>query len=322
MRILVTGGNGYIGARLCLNLADEGFDVIPICRSRRPEDKVWASKMHQILVGDLNTEYIYGDISHINPDIIIHLVSLDHFDSEKEPGYVTDINVKPTWKLLDISKKIGVNKFIYFSTTQVYGKPDPIKLNESTLPNPKNAYGLTHLMSESICEYYNRNSEFEVINVRLSNSYGSPIFKENNCWWLAINDLCKGAYYNNKIELLSDGSPLRDFIHGEDVSNAVLKLIEKTDKLDNEIYHISSATTYSLLEVAFIIQSVYKDKYNKLLPIHTPSGIAPEKNINNNNSNRFTFENSKIKNLGFELNYSLKQGIQELFNYFERTSDY
>ena len=56
----------------------------------------------------------------------------------------------------------------------------------------------SHLLSENICNYYNDKTETDCINVRLSNSYGSPIFKENNCWWLVINDLCKTAIEKNR----------------------------------------------------------------------------------------------------------------------------
>ena len=88
-----------------------------------------------------------------------------------------------------------------------------------------NIYGLTHFLSEDICSYYNVNTETDCINVRLSNSYGSPVFMENNCWWLVINDLCKTAFSKDEIKLLSDGSPQRDFIQSSDICRAIEILI-------------------------------------------------------------------------------------------------
>ena len=82
--------------------------------------------------------------------------------------------------------------------------------------NPINAYGLTHLLSENICNYYNAKRETDCINVRLSNSYGSPVFNENMCWWLVVNDLCKSAFLKNKIDLLK--------IYTEEHELEVLKL--------------------------------------------------------------------------------------------------
>ena len=96
--------------------------------------------------------------------------------------------------------------------------------------NTVNTYALTHHLSEQICDHYNRKTSTNVISVRLSNSYGNPIFKENNCWWLAINDLCKNAFINKEIRLLSDGTPQRDFIHGNDVCQAVQCLLNTNEK--------------------------------------------------------------------------------------------
>ena len=72
-------------------------------------------------------------------------------------------------------------------------------ITEDNSPAPLNIYGLTHFLSEDICSYYNVNTETKCINVRLSNSYGSPVFNENSCWWLVVNDLCKSAFLKNKI---------------------------------------------------------------------------------------------------------------------------
>lgn len=318
MKIVVTGGNGYIGARLSLYLANKGAKVIPVCFSSIPKDETWRSKMFKILQGDLRLEKTIAEISELKPDVIIHLVSLDHFDSEKEPGYVNDINVLPTWRLLEKCTKNGLNKFIYFSTTQVYGKLPNSIIDETHPISTGNAYGLTHLLSEHICEHYNRTSDTNVISIRLSNSYGEPVFNENNCWWLAVNDLCKNAYLNKEIRLLSDGTPQRDFIHGNDVSEAIRVLVETDVKLIDNIYHISSGNTLTLMELAHIVKREYYSRYNEVLPIITPHCIIKETNQTISNVTH-TISNSKIKALGFSTNYTMSQGINELFTYLENS---
>ena len=92
-------------------------------------------------------------------------------------------------------------------------------------------------MSEEIVNYYHLKTKTKCINVRLSNGYGSPVFKENNCWWLVINDLCKTAFTKNQIKLLSDGSPQRDFIHLSDICRAMEMLIETEDSIDENIFN-------------------------------------------------------------------------------------
>ena len=159
-------------------------------------------------------------------DIIINLVSLDHHKSQLNPDLVSSINVLPTWNLLERFTKKKLNKFIYFSTTQVYGDLSSESITENKSMNPINYYGLTHSLSEIICNYFNSNSSTECINIRLSNGYGSPVLKNNNCWDLAINNFCKTAVENGKIIIKSDGTPMRDFIHLSDIEKAIEVIIE------------------------------------------------------------------------------------------------
>ena len=317
MKIVVTGGNGYIGARLCQYLAHKGEQVIPLCFSSVPEDEEWKDIMFAILQGDICQEETIAKIAALKPDVIIHLVSLDHHDSEKEPGLVNQVNVLPTWRLLDSCTKNGLKKFIYFSTMQVYGiLPNEI-IDENYPVNTVNTYGLTHLLSEQICDHYNRKTATNIISVRLSNSYGDPIFHENNCWWLAINDLCKNAFINKEIRLLSDGTPQRDFIHGNDVCKAIHCLINTDEKLINNTYHISSGETVTLMELAQIIKKEFQLRYNQTLPIVNLEGIINEKNFNFF-IEKYTIDNNKLQKLGYFPDYSLSQGVNELFSYLEK----
>jgi len=309
-KVLITGGNGYIGARLSLYLANKGYSVTPLCYPEKPLELEWLSKMDQILVGDIRDEKFLVEISENKYDVIIHLVSLDHNQSNGSPSFVSTVNVSPVWSLLDIFSKRGLCKFIYFSTMQVYGALTAEKVTEEKETATLNAYALTHNIGELICNHYNRISNTGCRVVRLSNSYGAPIFDENNCWWLVINDLCKNAYYKNEILLQSDGTPQRDFIHGWDVCNAVQVIIESSSPITT--FNISSGITLTIMDIALKIQAVYKNKYNKLLLIKT----APLKA--NSISESYIIDNSLIRSIGFEPKWSLEQGINDLFNYFEQ----
>ena len=95
----------------------------------------------------------------------------------------------PTWNLLYRLAGNGLKKFIYFSTVQVYGKLTSNYINESNICEPNNIYGLTHKICETICNYYNDNTDTQCINIRLANSFGKPMFLENRCWDLVIKTL-------------------------------------------------------------------------------------------------------------------------------------
>lgn len=321
-KILITGGCGYLGARISKYLAQKGNKVTVLDLAVPSENKEWTLLMDEVILGDIRDEDLLSKLVDKKFDAVIHLISLDHRKSEDNPNFVNSINVMPTWNLLDKFSKYGLKKFIYFSTFQVYGKVPSKEIAEYFLPSPQNNYGLTHLLSENICNYYNRKTNINCINVRLSNSYGSPVFHENNCWWLVINDLCKGAFHEGKIILLSDGSPQRDFIHGSDVCKAVEILINAEEKnLKNNKYHISSGKTLTILELAHMVKSVYKERYRKDIQV-----ILPDKSISINSekfseTERYLVNNSKLKSLGFKPETELESGINEIFEYLENTDE-
>jgi len=313
-KILVTGGGGYVGARLCLHLADQGYSVTPLCYSKIPDDKSWVSKMEHIVVGDVRDEKFLSELALNQYDIVIHLVSLDHNQSNNgSPVQVSAVNITPVWSLLDIFSKQGLTKFIYFSTVQVYGPLRDENITESHKTNTQNAYGLTHDIGEAICEYYNRTSYVDCNVVRLSNSYGAPIFKENNCWWLVVNDLCKMAFYEKKIVLQSDGTPLRNFIHGWDVCNGVQSIIETTEK--HPVYNLSSDITLSIMEIAQLIKTVFYNRYGIEL------SITAAKRTFEGEISKYSLDSSLIKSIGFELQWSLEMGVNDLFDFLEQNNE-
>jgi len=320
-KVLVAGACGYLGARLSKYLAEKGYGVTTFDSYDPSAHTQWTSMMDEVIIGDIRDETTISELADKNFDVVINLISLDHHKSENTPSFISSINVMPTWNLLEQFTKKGLEKFIYFSTIQVYGTLPKENITEERLPNPLNAYGLTHLISENICNYYN-NTETECINVRLSNSYGSPVFKENNCWWLVINDLCKIAYEKQEIKLLSDGSPQRDFIHGSDVLRAI-KVLINTDKknIKYNTFHISSENTLTIWELAHAVKKVYTNRYNieiEISVLKNKNSVPPDLF---SKSKRYIISNSKLKSLGFTPITELKTGINEIFDYLDKTHE-
>jgi len=275
--------------------------------------------MEEVVVGDIRDEVTISQLAEKEYDAVIHLISLDHRKSEDNPNLVSSINVMPTWNLLDKFTKGGLKKFIYFSTIHVYGKLPNEIITEGRTPFPQNAYGLTHLLSENICNYFNAKTKTNCINVRLSNSYGSPVFQENNCWWLVINDLCKCAFEKNKIQLLSDGLSQRDFIHISDVCRAVEVLITSKDilKCRDNVFHIGSGNTLTIRELAHEVNNVFKERYQKEIPIILPDNTISQEPDKYNNMDKFLMSTKNVESLGFHPKSDLIAGINDLFAYLE-----
>lgn len=321
-KVLITGACGYLGARLSKYVAERGYSVTAFDRFDPSKYSQWTSLMEEVVVGDICNETTLSSLAEKQFDVVIHLISLDHHRSEDDPNFVSSINVMPTWNFLNKCAKKGLKKFIYFSTISVYGKLPNDIITEDHKPSPQNAYGLTHLLSENICNYFNRRTNTTCINVRLSNSYGSPVFKENNCWWLVINNLCKTAFEQNEIKLLSDGSPQRDFIYSSDICKAVEILLETEGKdFKENTFHIASGNTLTILELAHIAKEVFIERFHENISIFLPDGSVSENSDIYRSVKRFKMDISEIKKLGFQPRKKLKTGINELFDYFESSSE-
>ena len=320
MKIVITGASGYIGSRLCLFLSEKGHDITAVCSSNIPQQTGWTEKVKQFIVGDIRNEIIIDQISNLKADVIIHLISLDHHDSEKKPSFVAGINVQPTWNLLDACTKKGLKKFLYFSTIHVYGKNQNGFVSENQPITPFNAYALTHGLSEEICNYYNRKTKTDCINIRLSNSYGEPVFTDAKCWSLIVNDLTRSAFNNKEIVLNGDGSAIRDFIHYSDICSAIDTLVNTKINKENT-FHLSSSNAISMLDVAIKVREVYYDIYGIEIPvfINKNERIIYENIRTNRKVN--TISNELIRLYPITIEKKLQDGIQGLFKYFENNSD-
>jgi UDP-glucose 4-epimerase len=316
MKIVITGGNGYIGSRLSLYLSEKGHQVTAICYPEIPFKKGWNNKIFQTIVGDITQKKTIEEVSKIGADVIIHLVSLDHFESEKNPDFVSKINVQPTWNLLDICTKNGLKKFIYFSTIHVYGKNQNGIITEKQHPTPYNAYGLTHYLSEEICNTYNRRSNTSCINIRLSNSYGEPVFSDANCWDLVVNNLCLSAVNSGRIVLKGNGAPIRDFVNYQLICESIEQILQIESIREPNTFHLSSGESISMLETAFLVQKVYKEKYGKTICVYKNNDELVEKN-NETNNFKGVISNDRLKSLINFDNIALEIGIDQVLNFLE-----
>ena len=148
MRILIAGASGYIGGRLSTCLASEGHQIIALCNSTIPKDLAWANQMEVVLKVDISSYQEVEQLNKYNIDVIINLVSLDHYQSNGIASNVSSVNVEPTWSFLQVFAERGLKKYIYLSTIHVYGNNLKGEISELSPTNPGNQYGLTHLLSE------------------------------------------------------------------------------------------------------------------------------------------------------------------------------
>jgi nucleoside-diphosphate-sugar epimerase len=313
--ILVTGATGYIGARLCLYLKKCGYEVIGLCRYIPESKKEYFSGI-KIIENNLIDLENYDEV-FLNPvHIVIHTISLDSQKCESSDiETINNVNVKTTWKLIDKSIRSGVEKFIYLSTIQVLGRLKSGTFKETDPLFPENKYALTHSICENLLKYYGEFSKMKCIIARLSNGYGAPIFEDNNCWQLVINDFCRAAFKAKKITMNSSGTVVRDFIHVADIVKA-LEILVYTNDLNYSIYQISSGKTSSLSFIAELVMNLHEKRYGSKVDF----SISKKASLNKESFD-FKIDNSRLIQTGYFPEFSLEKGINELFSFLERVKN-
>jgi len=323
MRILVTGANGYLGGRISEHLANQGNDVIALIHHQPDSPDDWLNKMERVIEGDATSRDILLSAMETEVDCVIFAISLDHRVIGKDPFRTLAVNVGILWELLEIYAEKGGGKLIYLSTQQVYGRRSPGDvIREEDILQPVNAYGMTHKFCEDLCELYSRERELNCISVRISNSFGTPIFPSCNCWWLVINDLCKTAWQQGELRLLSDGTPQRDFVAIPDVCQVMETMANlPVSSLSHPVYNLGSGKAHTILEIAHEVSNVCKDRYSKEFPVLLPDGTVSRNANHHRDMPRFKYDISRLKEIGFNPSLDLRPGIEEVLSFLDRLGD-
>ena len=172
---------------------------------------------------------------------------------------------------------------------------------------------MTHLLSENICNYFNNISNIDCTNIRLSNGYGPPVFNNPGCWDLVINNFCLSAYKEKKIVISSDGTPLRDFIFIDDISNAVECVLNSNEKIIN--INVASGKSFTIKDLALRVKNIFDKRYDKNIEI-----LFSKKKFNPKKIDNFNVDISKLNDIGFKSEFGLSKGINEIFNYLEKVN--
>lgn len=260
--ILVTGGAGYIASRLIPNLLDNDYCVGLMGRSLTKTNFN-------------NVDLWPTDITHAikppnkNYDVIVHLASANDADSKN----VTDAILSTTLgtrNVLKMAVEMGIKRFIYFSTFQVYGI-DSGYVNESTGKAPKNDYALTHWFAEEYVEMYQQLHGIETIIVRPTNIFGCPPSMSHDRWTLVPSCFCQEAVEKQQITLLSSGRQYRDFISLDSTASTIESIIRTIEP--PSIVNLAGGKSYTIKEVALMVKTSYEKLFNRPcdLIIHSDS---------------------------------------------------
>jgi nucleoside-diphosphate-sugar epimerase len=176
MKLLITGGSGFIGSRLALAARGAGHDIVVAGQLNSEAERARADEIKQtgihIEQGPLQDPTYAGRLVQ-GCQTVIHLAAAQH-EANVPDDYFFDVNVKGTQTLLDASRSAAVRRFVYGSTIGVYGESGGEQLDETTPPNPVNVYGRSKLRAEEVVNSF---GGLETSIVRISETYGPGDFR-------------------------------------------------------------------------------------------------------------------------------------------------
>jgi UDP-glucose 4-epimerase len=226
MKILITGGFGFLGGRMARFLSKASGNEIVLGARNIHKQPASLAGFRVVETGWESPEKLKEACKGV--DSIIHLAGMDAASCAADPVKALEFNGVTTAKLINIAIDAGVKQFVFFSTAHVYSAPLIGRVTENSLPASLHPYATSNRAGEDVVLAQSANEKINGIVIRLSNSYGSPAHDEANCWTLLVNDLCKQAVVSRKLVVKSNGLQRRNFVTITDACNATSHLMQTT----------------------------------------------------------------------------------------------
>lgn len=320
MKILVTGGAGYIGSHTCVELLQDGYEIVVVDNlsnsseeSLRRVESITARKLDFHKVDLLDRPALEAVFDQYEIDAVIHFAGLKAVgESVEKPLHYYHNNVTGTLNLCSVMREYGVKDIVFSSSATVYGEPDSVPIKEDFPLSPTNPYGHTKLFIEEILrDLHAADESWNVVLLRYFNPVGAhpsgkigedPNGIPNNLVpyiaQVAVGTLSEVRVFGDDYDT-HDGTGIRDYIHVVDLAVGHIRALEKLTKNPGiAIYNLGTGRGYSVLEVlAAFEKACGKDIPYKITP-RRPGDIAT------------SFADSSKAN--DELNWLAERGIEDM----------
>ncbi|MCR1898309.1 UDP-glucose 4-epimerase GalE [Irregularibacter muris] len=296
MQVLITGGAGYIGSHTCVELLNEGYDIVVVdnlsnskmqALERVKEITGKDFKFYQIdLLDKEGLEKVFSDNAI---DAVIHFAGLKAVgESVGIPLKYYHNNITGTLMLCEVMEKHQIKKMVFSSSATVYGMPDRVPISEDFPLSTTNPYGSTKLMIENILQdVYVGDNEWSVALLRYFNPIGAhesgrigedPSGMPNNLMpyitQVAVGKREKLSVFGNNYDT-HDGTGVRDYIHVVDLAKGHIKALEKIMNTTGvEAYNLGTGTGYSVLDIVKNFEKATGQKIAYELTDRRPGDIA------------------------------------------------
>jgi len=297
LRVLVTGGAGFIGSHLVRRLVERGYSV-------RVLDNFSTGSIENIrdLLGSV--ELVRGDVRDPETvrrgvegvEAVAHLAALISVpESVEKPDLYFDVNVKGTY---NISKAFRGRVLVFASSSSVYGEPQHLPVGEGHPLNPKSPYAASKIAGEAFTLSFSHINGYRPVVLRIFNVYGPG---QSRAYAGVVSEFVSRVSVGEPPVIYGDGGQTRDFIHVSDVVEAVISAVEREEA--RGVYNIGSGREVKIRELARIILEAFGR--GDLTPIHAPSREGDVR--------RSCADISRaVRDLGWKPRVRLEDGVREL----------
>ncbi len=312
MKICVTGAAGFIGSHLCERVLEDGHEVVGLDNfddfynpavKRSNIKKCLSHNRFRMIEADIRNADAVGSILISGIDVIVHLAARAGVrPSIENPLLYNDVNINGTMTLLDTARKQKIKKFIFASSSSVYGNNEKVPFSEDDCVDfPISPYAATKKAGELLCHTYHHLYEMDMTCLRFFTVYG-PRQRPD----LAIHKFTQLIERGESIPIYGDGTMMRDFTYIDDIIDGVIAAIDRCSGY--RIYNLGESRPASVNDlVNKIEQAMGKTAKREYLPLQ-PGDV-----------NRTFADVTRARNeLGYDPKTRLEQGLLEFLKWFSQ----
>lgn len=297
MRILVTGGSGFIGAHVVLKLKE--FGVTPRVFDLSPPAHIDNVEYYQGSI--LELEHLRSALRGV--DAVMHLAAVaDVKDVFNDPHYSETVNVRGTVNVLEAMRRSGVKRIVYGSTTWAYSDADGVQVDETTpLRPPSHLYTATKIAGEYYCHSYGELYGLEPTILRYGIPYG-PGARSGAVIPIFVNKALRGE----SLTLAGDGLQFRKFVYVEDLAEGNVLGLKETAR--NQTYNLDGNEKVTIRQIAETIGRILGDVKIEYVP-ERPGDFGGKE----------VSSKKALEELGWQPRTSFEEGVRRYIDWFKQT---